>query len=115
MATPLVVKPTDNIANLGKAISTEFLARVQGLNLDATEQALVDRATHRLAAAAILSPGATPEVIARLALDRDSSLAVMANLLAAKAVQAEQIMRQTAYDVIDKLIQIAIGAAIAAA
>ena len=111
MANTLTVKPAENVANIGKEISSEFLTRLQGLKLDATEQALVDRASHRLAAAAILSPGATPDVHERLKLDRDSAIAVMANLLAAKVVRAEQIIRQTAYDVIDKFIKIGIGLA----
>jgi hypothetical protein len=110
----LVIKPTENINELGKQIATEFVARLKGLRLTEAEQALVDRAAVRVSASAVLSPGAPKEVQDRLAMDRDNAIAVMANVLVAKSIQAEQLFRQTAFDVLTKAIQIAIGVALAA-
>lgn len=112
---PLVIKPTENIAELGRQIAAEFVNRLKDLRLSPAEQGLIDRASQRAAAAAILTPGAPAEVRDRLAIDRDNAIAVMANVLAAKVVQAEQIFRQTAFDVLVRAVRIAVGLAAAVA
>lgn len=111
----LVIKPADNIAALGKQIASEFVVKLKDLKLSQAEQSLIDRAGQRLAAAAVLSPGAPREVQDRLAIDRDNAVAVMANVLAAKAIQAEQLIRQTAFEVLARSVQLALGLVVAAA
>lgn len=100
---------TDNISRAGREIADRFLRRLATADLSAEDVAVVDRAATRLAAAAILAPGSTVDTFQLLVLDRDAALAALANLEAAKAIDADQLIRQTALDVILGAIRVGIG------
>lgn len=102
----------NQIKELGAEIAAEFLKRVTEVKLAPDEIALMERAAQRLAYVAIHLPGANDTDKGLLTLQRDAALATLGNLSVTKAIQAEQIMRQAAFDAVAKALKMGLGLAV---
>ena len=100
------------IKDLGVQITADFLKKAGTLKLSPDEAALVARAAQRLAYVAIYLPGADQATHITLAIQRDAALATLANLSVTKAIQAEQIMRQSVFDAVARSLKIGMGLAL---
>jgi hypothetical protein len=101
------------IKAVAREIAQEFEMGLGNLKLSAAEGALVDRASERIAKCGILAIGATPAALRTLAIERDLSLATLANVGVAKAIDAENLMREVALRVILRFVKAGLAIAVA--